>query len=218
MLSLPPDESSSPASAVLRVGQRLLPLRAGDACGDAAACFELPAAADGTPRCLVAIIDGLGHGSEAALAAQAALATLAAAPELPLADLYTRLNARLLDTRGAAVGLARIDGLRLRHAGIGNTRALRLRGSTATRLPSCNGIVGGGLPLRVTVTELSLAPGDWLILFTDGLNEALQLPVQLPEWQRDPVTLCDHLLAHWRNPRDDAGVLAGLVAPTTPLP
>ena len=49
--------------------------------------------------------------------------------------------------------------------------------------------------------------GDWLLLFTDGLNEMLQLPVLLPEWTREPATLCSHLLRQWRSGRDDAGVL-----------
>jgi hypothetical protein len=196
-----------------RVAQRLLSLHADQPCGDAAAHFELPGADAGAH--LLAIVDGLGHGREAAQAAQAALHALAANPALALPALMVRLDTALQGTRGAAVGLARIDGPRLRYAGIGNTRALRWRGTQLLRLSSQYGIVGGGLGTSaqgVQVVELDLLPGDWLLLFTDGLDEMLQLPAHLPEWEREPALLCEHLLARWRHGRDDAGVLALHVA------
>ena len=195
-----------------RLASRVLPMCDGEACGDAAGHFAGPVSeGDETPRRLLAIIDGLGHGLEAAKAAQAAMDTLhmrAADPALPLDELLNRLDARLTPTRGAAIGLVRLDGLQLQHAGIGNTRTLHLRGGLIARLPSQNGIVGGGQALRVAVNTLTLQAGDGLLMFTDGLDERLQLPLVLPEWRRDPDTLCQHLLARWRQGRDDAGVLA----------
>jgi hypothetical protein len=189
-----------------RVAQRLLALHADQPCGDAAAHIELPGA--GPASCLLAIIDGLGHGPEAAHAAQTALAVLQAQPALPLPALLALLDDALQRTRGAAIGLARVDGPRLRYAGFGNTRALRWRGERLLRLSSQHGVVGGGLPAPAAATELDLQAGDWLLLYTDGLDEMVQLPVHLPEWERDPALLCGHLLARWRNVRDDAGVLA----------
>lgn len=186
-------------------------MQEGEACGDATASFELEGEPGSAPARLLAIVDGLGHGAEAALASSAALALLAEEPALPLAELFARLDARLAGTRGAAVGLVRVAGRRMSHLGVGNTRVLRLRGTQATRLPSCNGIVGGGLPARLPVNELDLESGDWLLMFSDGLQEMLQLPVRLPEWERDPATLCAHLLRHWRAGRDDAGVLVMLL-------
>jgi serine/threonine protein phosphatase PrpC len=179
----------------------------GEACGDAARHIAFTTAS-GNAAQLLAIVDGLGHGADAAKAADAAMRWLAAHPALPLPELMEGLDHELVHTRGAAVGLVRIDGTQARHAGVGNTRVLRWRGEKMARLSSQYGIVGGGLGTRVAVTEIDLEPDDWLLLFTDGLDEMLQLPAHLPEWQRDPALLCDHLLARWRAPRDDAGVLA----------
>jgi hypothetical protein len=192
-------------SGAHRVATRVLPLHEGQPCGDAAVWFDLPGAA---PCHLLAIVDGLGHGPEAAHAAQVALRLLAEQPTLALPELLVRLDGALSATRGAAVGLVRVEPGRLRYAGVGNTRALRWRGEHLIRLSSQYGIVGGGLPKQVQVTDIDLLPGDWVLLFTDGLDEMLKLPAHLPEWERDPGLLCEHLLARWRNVRDDAGVLA----------
>jgi serine/threonine protein phosphatase PrpC len=119
-----------------------------------------------------------------------------------------QLDAGLRGTRGAAIGLARLQGRRLRYAGVGNTRALRWRGTQFLRLSSQCGIVGDGLQGPVCEEEIDLLPGDWLLLYTDGLQEMLQLPAHLPEWDREPALLCEHLVARWRLGRDDTGVLA----------
>jgi serine/threonine protein phosphatase PrpC len=190
-----------------RLATRAVPMREGEPCGDAVASFEWPVSAPQAGR-LLAVIDGLGHGAEAAEAAQEALRVLEETPDAPLHDLFDRLDHRLLTTRGAAIGLVRLESRRLVHAGIGNTRTLRLRAAASMRLPSQNGIVGGGTRLLAPLNELDLEPGDWLLLFTDGLSESLSLGVSLPEWERDPTILCDHVMQRWRLPRDDAAVLA----------
>ncbi|MDP4300447.1 SpoIIE family protein phosphatase [Leptothrix discophora] len=186
-------------------------LKADEPCGDAVGCWLADGTAgldaSGSADGLLAVIDGLGHGREAAQAAQVALQTIGAAPELPMPELFVRLDRALFATRGAAIGLLRIDGQRLHHAGVGNTRLLHWRASGLVRLNSQNGIVGGGLPTQVVETEHPLQAGDWLLLFTDGLDERVRLPLRLPEWQRDPAILCQHLMKHARAGRDDAGVM-----------
>jgi serine/threonine protein phosphatase PrpC len=196
-----------------RWASRFVPLHEGEPCGDAGGHWALPGPAGEPPAHLLALIDGLGHGEPAAQAAQAAMHLLAAqaalqpAPPPPLPELMLRLDAALQATRGAAVGLACLQGRQLHYAGIGNTRALRWRGGSLLRLSSQYGIVGGGLREAVQVQVVDVGPGDWLLLFSDGLDEMIQLPLWLPEWERDPATLCDHLLTRWRQGRDDVGVL-----------
>src|SRR5436309_2532492 len=55
---------------------------------------------------LVAVMDGLGHGEEAAAATKAAVATLESYAHEPLISLVQRCNRELKDTRGAAMSLA----------------------------------------------------------------------------------------------------------------
>jgi len=69
-------------------------------------------------------------------------------------------------------------------------------------------VVGGGFAQPVAVQVLDLEPGDWLLMFSDGLDERMELPAPLPEWQRDPALLCAHLARQWRLGADDIGVLA----------
>lgn len=195
--------------APARVAHLCLPLHADEPCGDAAAVFEQGGRSGDM---LLVLADGLGHGSQAAYAAQSALAAVAAHPFMPLAQLMAELDVSLRETRGAAVGLMHVHGTpqgsRLAFAGVGNTRALRWRGASLHRLPSQYGVVGGGLARPVAVQLLDLAPGDWVLMFSDGLDERLELPAPLPEWQRDPALLCAHLARRWRQGADDIGVLA----------
>lgn len=193
-----------------------VPLAAHEPCGDAFGWWPLRGGA--AHEGLLAIVDGLGHGADAALAAQRAISTLdslqAAADQPPLQQLMLQLDSALAaPLRGAAVGLLRVQGSGLQHLGVGNTRALRWRAGQVLRLPSCNGVVGGGLPGELPLNRLDLAAQDWLLLFTDGLDERLELPLLLPEWQRDPALLCLHLLQRHSRGLDDA---AALVMPVQP--
>lgn len=202
----------------LRLGTLCVPLHADEPCGDAAVAITNAHAPD---RPLLMMVDGLGHGPEAALAAARAVSFATENATWPLPRLLHALDGALQGSRGAAVGVARIQndaqGLSLRFAGVGNTRALRWRAGAMQRLPSQYGIVGGGFSAPVAEHTVSLAPGDWVLMFSDGLNERIELPVLLPEWQRDPALLCAHLMKHWRQGADDIGVLAcHLACPAIP--
>lgn len=192
------------------------PIAGETACGDVVTVVKTaPPAPEGH---WLVVIDGLGHGPDAAQAAQAARHLLEQSASQPsLAShpdqVLLKLDSALAGTRGAAIGLVWVTPDRLRHAGVGNTRALRWRAGQTVRLPSSYGIVGDGQlgaghgSRRVTVTDLDLQPGDWVLLFTDGLDESLTVGVMLPEWVREPERLCQHLMDQGHPTRDDTAVL-----------
>ena len=60
---------------------------------------------------LLAAVDGLGHGSEAALAACTALEVLEAHRAEPVVELVRRCHKALAATRGAVMSLASVDAL-----------------------------------------------------------------------------------------------------------
>src|SRR4051794_18488755 len=94
--------------------------------------------------CRIAVIDGLGHGPDAALAAQAALDTLAAAPGLSPEQGLRVCHQALRKTRGAALSLAQINLTtgHITYAGIGNVEARICQGHNEQRLIAYRGIVG----------------------------------------------------------------------------
>src|ERR1700737_1435595 len=73
-------------------------------CGDRLIAVDV----DGTGA-LIGVLDGLGHGAEAAQAANRGVDTLLAARSEPLDVLVQRCHRALSCTRGAAMTLAHID-------------------------------------------------------------------------------------------------------------
>lgn len=175
-------------------------VRSGDA-------FLVEATATGA---LVAVVDGLGHGEEAADVAELALVTLRAAAGRPLADCIMACHAVLRGSRGAAMTLVSVDSdrRRLTWMAVGNVEAALVRpgrdGARSTRwcVPLRGGVVGDRLPpLRDSTTEL--APGDMLVAATDGLSPAFIDSVS----PSSATALSQHLHQRYARADDDALVL-----------
>src|ERR1700675_2887735 len=78
---------------------------------------------------LIAAMDGIGHGEEAANAAKAAICILKASPEEPVISLVERCHEGLRSTRGVVLSLASIDpehGM-LTWLGVGNVQGVLMR-------------------------------------------------------------------------------------------
>src|SRR5215208_5172100 len=75
--------------------------------------------------CRIALIDGLGHGPPAAVAARVAIEALVHAPDLAPDAALGLCHHALLGTRGAVISIAQIapEGTSLVYAGIGNIEA-----------------------------------------------------------------------------------------------
>ncbi|HXJ30457.1 MAG TPA: SpoIIE family protein phosphatase [Gemmatimonadales bacterium] len=162
--------------------------------------------------CLVAVVDGLGHGPAAATVARTALATLTGCVEEPVLPLVQLCHQALAGTRGAVLSLARVNAAHhsLTWIGVGNVAGvLWFHGATgraaqATLLPS-PGIVGLELP-RLRAEVIALAPGDTLVFATDGVDEAFALAHPNAA---SPQRLADAILADHAKGTDDALVLVG---------
>ena len=130
-------------------------------------------------RVLLAAIDGLGHGDEAAMASKKAIRVLDehASKTDSLMDLIKRCHEDLKDTRGAVMNIASFN---LKKAtmlwiGIGNVHGLFFHREKGEIHPSQvtiiqrGGIVGFRLPV-LQVTMMPLKFGDTLIFTTDGFK------------------------------------------------
>jgi negative regulator of sigma-B (phosphoserine phosphatase) len=159
---------------------------------------------------LLAAVDGLGHGPEAALAAKTAVATLAGHAHEPVISLVKRCHERLMRTRGVVMSLASLDaeGSTLTWLGVGNVEAVLLRADAAADPPRENvllrsGVVGYQLPtLRASI--LPVTRGDVLIFATDGIRGGFLEDVT---WSHPPQQTAEQILARCAKGTDDALVL-----------
>jgi anti-sigma regulatory factor (Ser/Thr protein kinase) len=193
-----------PKPGGIEVGALCVPLAGEDACGDgwAVAC-DLDGAT-------LAGIDGLGHGPEAAKAAQAAIAALERRPASPPADVLQRAHEALRITRGAAMSVARIEfsGDTLRFAGIGNVNGAVFDGESRRALVSHNGIVGHNMR-KVQEFTVACPPGALCILHSDGIQTQWDVGSYPGLYARAPAIIAAVLMRDFTRGRDDAMVLVG---------
>jgi serine/threonine protein phosphatase PrpC len=159
---------------------------------------------------LVAVVDGLGHGEEAAAAAKLAVHTLEQFVEEPPLSLVQRCHAALRGTRGVVMSLARFDARRgaMTWLGIGNVEGLLHHAHWAERsaragLVTRGGIIGSELP-AVQAAVVPVEVGDTLVFATDGIRGGFTDDISVSE---DPQRLADHVLSRHGKGTDDALVL-----------
>lgn len=189
------------AALTSHLGLALRPLHDTEPCGDQLGCWRT---AHGLR---LALADGLGHGHDAHLAAATALRQLAAHLNTTLETAFADCDARLFHTRGAALAVVDIcpATASIHHAAVGNVRTLLIHNEKVTRLGGARGIVGAGFHgLRSEC--LTIHAGDWLVLFSDGIRENVDVVTALVE-QQPSDQLAAQLLHRWADERDDASLL-----------
>ncbi len=159
---------------------------------------------------LAALIDGLGHGPEAAAAARAAVPVLEESAAEPVEELLRRCHAALRPTRGAAMSLASFDRASgsMTWASVGNVDGVLLRASgSGTRSDEAitmrGGVVGYQLP-PLRVNTLLLEPGDTLVMVTDGIRTDFSAGEDI---DRPPSDCAQAILQRYGKGTDDAHVL-----------
>ena len=161
-------------------------------------------------RAILTVVDGLGHGADAAVAANTAVGRLTKLENYSPLTLVRECHDALRFSRGAAMGLVMLDHVSntLSWVGIGNVSAMVLRAGRVGRdryetLMRHAGIVGHNLP-HLQEIVLALQPGDILILATDGVDEDfLQQFDVLDSLQQT----ADEIIRRFKRGDDDALVL-----------
>jgi hypothetical protein len=127
---------------------------------------------------LFGVIDGLGHGPEAADAALRAIDALQRAPGERIEVLVQLCHRVLAGTRGVAMTLARVDfaASTLTWTGVGNVSAhLVVKDVAGTHIRSsarlAASIVGFRIPEIRPAQVISLRAGDLIVIATDGIDE-----------------------------------------------
>ena len=159
---------------------------------------------------LVAVADGLGHGNEASLAAEIAVATLVKYAAESVIVLVQRCHEALLRTRGVVMSLASFNSQdnTMTWMGVGNVEGVLFRADAKANPPHETILLRGGTvgyrlpPLRASV--LPVAPGDTLIFVTDGIRSSFATDLALAD---APQQIADGILSRYSRQTDDALVL-----------
>ncbi len=160
---------------------------------------------------LIAAIDGLGHGDEAALAAKRALSILMKAnAQDSVIALLERCHEGLRSTRGVVMSVASIDSAQglMTWIGVGNVQGVIVRrnatpGPAQQELLLRAGVVGAQLP-PLQGAVLPIARGDTLVFVTDGIRSGFADKLSALE---PPQKSADRILAEYCRGSDDALVV-----------
>lgn len=189
-------------SDVASIGVVCSPLRGETECGDA---WMIDTTANGF---IVALVDGLGHGPEAAVAADTAIAVIRRKRNSTLDEMLRSANDACKPTRGAAVQIATISttSRTIVSAGVGNISASINTGGGSKSIPSQPGIVGHQMS-RVREQTLPWSADSLLAMHSDGLSARWRLDSYPGLRLRDPAIIAAVLYRDFMRGRDDATIL-----------
>lgn len=152
---------------------------------------------------LAAVIDGLGHGYESSVAAERAVEVIRECADLPVGSIMMRCHQELRVTRGAAVGVLKVDESgQGEFCGIGNIEVQALNGQ-APSVFCLAGIVGHNVRTS-KVMRVAMKPGDIYVLMSDGVSSRGNLKSCLPG---TPETVARRIVESWGKDHDDATAL-----------
>ncbi len=159
---------------------------------------------------LVGVVDGLGHGPDAAVAAKAAVAILESYASDSVISLASRCHEGLTKTRGVVMSLASFnasDGT-MTWLGVGNVEGVLHRADPTASPPrelllSRAGVVGYLLP-NLYASVIPIHGGDTLIFTTDGIRSGFSQPLAIGF---GPQLLAEQILRQGASGTDDALVV-----------
>ena len=159
---------------------------------------------------LIAVVDGLGHGQEAAIAAKKAVESLSEFAQEPLSSLMNHCHRELTNTRGAVVSLVSFNFPKktMTWLGVGSVEGVLFRADPRATPVSLillldSGVLGYRLPPLLEAT-IAIEPGDTLILATDGIRRDFSEKLLLKD---SPQKIADHIMEKFGKETDDALVL-----------
>lgn len=150
---------------------------------------------------LVAVFDGAGRGAEAAPPPRLAAAMVEEHAGEGVIPLLGFCHDRLRGTTGAVISLVSLDGLEntVTWTGVGNVTGVLVRGNLSTKygdasIPLHAGVVGYRLP-TVEARVTPIAPGDLLILATDGIRDNF---VRAFSADDSPAAIAEYISSNFR--------------------
>ena len=181
------------------------PITGEEACGDAVAVRRAGGAS------ILLVVDGLGHGPLAELAAGEAVRVFRASSATAPGALLAEIHREVQHTRGAAVAVAALDRAAgtLRYAGLGNIAGTVVSDGRRSGLVSLPGIAGHNAR-SLRETEHPLPPDAVVVMHSDGVRERWDLDDYPGLLVHGPLVVAATVLRDAGGRRDDASVLVAL--------
>ena len=155
------------------------------------------------------VVDGLGHGTEAAVVAREAVNLFTRQRGQPPADLVQTLHQGLRHTRGGAVAVARVQwaSQTIVFAGLGNIAAAVIGADgSVRRMVSHNGTAGHNAR-KIQAFEYPFGAGALLVMHSDGLGGHWSAAPYPGLARNHPALVAGVLYRDQARGRDDATVL-----------
>jgi anti-sigma regulatory factor (Ser/Thr protein kinase) len=154
------------------------------------------------------VCDGLGHGHDARVAADAAIDVFCSHAMDAPATLIEETHQALVSTRGVVMAAARIDEVGLELSSAGNVEALVTSFRSRRRFGGTAATVGGRPgPLRVRTERTTLTSDEVFVLTTDGIVTKASIEEDAGLLRSHPAVIAQHILERFARPSDDALVL-----------
>jgi anti-sigma regulatory factor (Ser/Thr protein kinase) len=191
-----------PRPAWLEVGAVNLPKPGEELSGDGWAFLR-----NGS-TCTIMVSDGLGHGIMAHEASDAALQVFNSHGLEPTEDVLQAMHVALHGTRGAAVGIARLDLDRrmVDFSGVGNVAGTIVTRESSRNTVSLNGIIGHSVR-QFRKFEYAWPEGALLVLHSDGLGTRWRMESYPGLISRHPSVIAGVLWRDHRRGNDDSTVV-----------
>lgn len=184
-----------------RLGAVSIPAPRESVCGDGWA------AAFGDGRLSLAIADGLGHGPDAAVAADAALRAFEQGPFMPLETLLPQVHTASQTSRGSAFFAMHVDTRsELTYAGAGNILGRVFSGVFDQSMVTQPGTMGVQFR-KPAIARMEMPMYSVAIIHSDGVASRWKSGELVPLLQKDPALIAAALLWRHSRKRDDATVV-----------
>lgn len=186
---------------LLDIAAHAIPYPGEDECGDAIGIQQIDR------RIGICVVDGLGHGPEAAVAAKACTEIFMASPDRSPADILQLCHQAIMHTRGVAIAVAVLDRGQIIHCGVGNISCSIVGdGPSQQHLLSHDGIVGY-TARRFHEKSYAWNASSRLVMYSDGIINRCSLPHFADAGRQNVRLSAAYLLRDCRRGRDDTAVV-----------
>ncbi len=161
-------------------------------------------------RVRIALLDGLGHGLQANIAAKQGVRNFSLLAGMGPSEQLRAMHNDLKKTRGAVITVVKIDEVskQILYCGVGNISMKIVSPAKSRSCLAYNGIVGHIMPNTIVDHNLPWESGsDTLVMHSDGLSARWDLQKYPGILFHDGMILCAALFKDFNRDNDDSTIL-----------